>query len=87
MFQDYAKSLGANFIATGHYARLDKSRKEIRLLKAHDRNKDQTYFLQAVNASQLTNVIFPLGDISKDHVRNLAKDKKLKIYNKTCAKI
>ena len=82
VFQDYAKSLGANFIATGHYARLDKSRKEIRLLKAHDRNKDQTYFLQAVNASQLTNVIFPLGDISKDHVRILAKDKKLKIYNK-----
>ncbi|RPG50314.1 MAG: tRNA 2-thiouridine(34) synthase MnmA [Gammaproteobacteria bacterium TMED1] len=82
VFQDYAKSLGANYIATGHYARLVKSGNEIRLLKADDRKKDQTYFLQAVNASQLRNVLFPLGSISKDRVRELAKENKLKNHSK-----
>ena len=82
VFQDHAKSLGANYIATGHYARLDISGNRIRLLKAFDRTKDQTYFLQAVSGSQLSNVLFPLGKITKDRVRTIARENKLINHDK-----
>lgn len=64
-----AKRLGADYIATGHYAKM----KDGYLCKAYDENKDQTYFLSQLNKEQLENVLFPLGDIDKPKVRDIAK--------------
>jgi len=72
-FLDYALSLGADFIATGHYARLrahDDGQSE--LLKGLDANKDQSYFLHAVAGEQLGKSLFPLGELEKTAVRALA---------------
>lgn len=70
-FLEYARRLGADRIATGHYARLS-SHSGLRLLTATDKTKDQTYFLHAVPAESLTRSIFPLGDFSKAQVRDMA---------------
>ena len=61
LFIKEAKKLGADYIATGHYARL----KDNKLLRAVDLNKDQTYFLAQLSKEQLKNVLFPIGDIIK----------------------
>lgn len=82
VFQDYAQMLGADYIATGHYARLASSHHGIRLLKAADRNKDQSYFLQSVSAAQLEGVMFPLGELTKPEVRLIAKEQGLGTYDK-----
>lgn len=71
-FSEYAKSMGADFVATGHYCDIDHSNGLHRLLKAADKNKDQTYFLNQVRESQLENVLFPLGRMQKSEVRSLA---------------
>ncbi|MFK7913622.1 MAG: tRNA 2-thiouridine(34) synthase MnmA [Pseudomonadales bacterium] len=71
-FADYASTLGADFIATGHYARIAQGSSGPVLSMAADANKDQTYFLQAVSAAQLRNVLFPLGQLTKQVVRQLA---------------
>ncbi|MDR0780891.1 MAG: tRNA 2-thiouridine(34) synthase MnmA [Pseudomonadales bacterium] len=71
-FLDYARLLGAERIATGHYARLDHGDGQTRLCKALDGNKDQSYFLSAVNEAQLIPALFPLGELSKPEVRALA---------------
>ncbi len=63
-----AKRLGADFVATGHYARL----KDGHLLRAIDDNKDQTYFLSQLSKKQLENVLFPIGDLKKEKVREIA---------------
>ncbi len=63
-----AKRLGADYIATGHYARM----KDGYLLRGVDSNKDQTYFLSQLTKEQLTNVLFPVGDLVKDEVRKIA---------------
>ena len=73
-FARYAHTLGADFIATGHYARIQHHNGITHLCKAHDLSKDQTYFLQAVPQSQLQNAIFPLGDWLKTDVRRLADE-------------
>ena len=73
-FADYADTLGANFIATGHYARTQRQDGRLRLLKGLDDNKDQSYFLQAVPLEQLDNVLFPVGDLQKSRVREIARD-------------
>ena len=65
-----AKELGADYIATGHYARI----KDGYLLRGVDDNKDQTYFLSQLSREQLKNVIFPLGDIEKTEVRKIAEE-------------
>lgn len=67
-FVKEAKRLGADYIATGHYAKMEDGY----LKKALDQNKDQTYFLSQLNQEQLSNVLFPLGDIKKEEVRNIA---------------
>ena len=72
-FLTYAKRLGANRIATGHYARLAIDGARVRLRKAIDPNKDQSYFLHAVPAEALSRSIFPVGDLLKSDVRALAK--------------
>ena len=67
-FVKEAKRLGADFIATGHYAKMEDGY----LKRSHDQNKDQTYFLSQLSKKQLENVIFPLGDIDKPEVRKIA---------------
>ncbi len=70
MFVKEAEKLGADFIATGHYARI----KDGKLLRAVDSNKDQTYFLSQVTKEQLKNVLFPIGDMIKPDVRRVAEE-------------
>ena len=70
MFVKEAKKLGADYIATGHYARI----KDGKLLRAIDDNKDQTYFLSQLSNKQLSNVLFPIGDLPKPEVRKIAEE-------------
>ena len=69
MFVKEAHKLNADFIATGHYARM----KDGELLRGIDNNKDQTYFLSQVSKDQLKNVLFPVGDLEKKEVRKIAE--------------
>lgn len=68
-FINEAKRLGADYIATGHYAKMEDGY----LKRAKDQNKDQTYFLSQLNSKQLENILFPLGDIEKTEVRKIAE--------------
>ncbi len=72
-FLQYAQRLGAARIATGHYARLANDGSGVRLRKATDPGKDQSYFLHAVRADALNRSIFPVGDLHKSEVRSLAR--------------
>ncbi|HKI74535.1 MAG TPA: tRNA 2-thiouridine(34) synthase MnmA, partial [Pseudomonadales bacterium] len=72
VFAEYAAILGADWIATGHYARIDRDAALPRLMKALDAAKDQSYFLQSVSAGQLEHCLFPLGSLAKNEVRDLA---------------
>lgn len=81
-FLDHAIELGADAIATGHYARLDISTGEARLMKGRDPGKDQSYFLHAVSALQLQHTLFPLGELHKSEVREIAEQQGLITHNK-----
>lgn len=72
-FLDYAIEQGADYIATGHYARLRRDDNGLRLLKGLDPNKDQTYFLCALTGQQLDKALFPIGDLEKPKVRVMAQ--------------
>lgn len=72
-FKEYARALGADYIATGHYCDILHEGDTHYLLKAADANKDQTYFLNQVTQEQLSDVLFPLGKILKPQVRELAE--------------
>ena len=72
-----ALALEADYVATGHYARLQKDRDGIHLLQGKDKNKDQSYFLWQLNQGQLKHILFPIGNYTKDKVRKLAKKFKL----------
>ena len=72
-FLDHAMSLGADAIATGHYARVRHQAGEVQLLKAVDASKDQSYFLHRLTQTQLSKVLFPLGEIPKTEVRQIAE--------------
>ncbi|MBP3461460.1 MAG: tRNA 2-thiouridine(34) synthase MnmA [Bacilli bacterium] len=78
MFLNKAKEMGADYIATGHFARL----KDGKLLRGIDNNKDQTYFLSQVTKEQLRNVIFPVGELTKAEIRAIAKENNLITFNK-----
>jgi len=68
-----ALSLGADYLATGHYARVEPSRDRHRLLKAADTGRDQSYFLYTLTQEKLSHVLFPLGEHSRDEVKQMAK--------------
>jgi tRNA-specific 2-thiouridylase len=72
-FREHALRLGADFVATGHYARLEHSADGPRLLRAIDDNKDQTYFLAAVAREHFDRVLFPVGGLTKPMVRDIAR--------------
>jgi tRNA-specific 2-thiouridylase len=72
-FLDHALALGADHIATGHYARVRRTDAGVDLLKAVDRTKDQSYFLHQLTQAQLAPTLFPLGDMHKRDVRALAQ--------------
>ncbi len=72
-FLQYSQSLGADFIATGHYARV----KNGQLFTGLDKHKDQSYFLWAIEPSVLERVLFPLGELTKDEVRQEAVKRRL----------
>ncbi len=73
-FLDHARTLGADRIATGHYARSRVVDGRVQLLKAADGGKDQSYFLHRLTQAQLAPVVFPLGDLHKRDVRKLARE-------------
>lgn len=73
-FLEYAMQLGADYVATGHYAQVE--RKEdgtVRMLRGVDNNKDQTYFLSQLSQAQLAKTMFPLGGMEKSEVRSIAE--------------
>jgi len=73
-FLDHAVALGAERIATGHYARVGKAQGRFQLLKAGDATKDQSYFLHRLDQAQLERTMFPLGRLKKTEVRRIAKE-------------
>jgi len=73
-FLDHSMRLGAQRIATGHYARVRRIDDRFELHKARDLNKDQSYFLHRLNQGQLSRVLFPLGELKKTEVRKIAKE-------------
>jgi tRNA-specific 2-thiouridylase len=76
-FLDHAIGLGARRIATGHYARVVERNGTFELHKGKDALKDQSYFLHRLNQSQLSRVVFPLGELRKSEVRRIAAEAKL----------
>lgn len=81
-FLDYAIAQGADYIATGHYARVTEYNGEYFLLRGKDTNKDQTYFLYTLGQKQLAHSLFPVGGLDKTDVRKLAEENNLITYNK-----
>lgn len=73
-FLEFAKKIGADYIATGHYAKTEHKNGKTYLLKSKDLNKDQTYFLNQLSQKQLEKVLFPLADIEKPKVREIAQE-------------
>lgn len=73
-FLQYAKAMGADYVATGHYCGIEHTNGVHYLLKAKDQSKDQTYFLNQLSQQQLQDVIFPLANIQKSEVRKIADE-------------
>lgn len=73
-FLNYAQKLGAEKIATGHYAQLSEGNAQYHLMKAVDANKDQTYFLYTLGQAQLSKTLFPIGHLIKPEVRRIAAE-------------
>ncbi len=82
VFLDYAKVLGADYVATGHYARLRHEDGKTQLLRGLDANKDQSYFLQAVSSSEFEKCLFPVGELQKSEVRAIAAENDLDTFDK-----
>ncbi|MEX2054270.1 MAG: tRNA 2-thiouridine(34) synthase MnmA [Candidatus Colwellbacteria bacterium] len=82
LFFDKAMAMGADFVATGHYAKISKLRGDRVVARAKDEDKDQSYFLWTLGADQLEKIIFPLGNLLKSEVRNIAKKAKLHVADK-----
>lgn len=76
-FLEYAKILGADYIATGHYAKIAEQKGDFVMQTAKDANKDQTYFLYAIDKQVLPKVLFPLANLTKPEIRKIAQEAKL----------
>lgn len=74
--------MGFDFLATGHYARIEENKESFILKKAKDKVKDQSYFLYPIRREMLKFIIFPLGELTKEQVREIAKERNLPIFNK-----
>jgi tRNA-specific 2-thiouridylase len=81
-FLEHARALGADKIATGHYARTDCVDGRYRLLRGRDENKDQSYFLYTLGQEQLASTLFPVGELPKPQVRALAREGDLPTHDK-----
>ena len=81
-FAAFARGLGAERIATGHYAGVEYSDGRYRLIRAADECKDQTYFLNQLSQEQLAYAIFPLANLKKDQVRQIARARGIPVYAK-----
>ena len=81
-FLDYAIKIGADHIATGHYARLDHKNDHAILMRSKDLNKDQTYFLHEVSGKEFAKCIFPLEGLTKFEVREIAEKNNFINYDK-----
>ncbi|MCV6612722.1 MAG: tRNA 2-thiouridine(34) synthase MnmA [Amphritea sp.] len=81
-FLDYARVLGADMIATGHYVRRGDHNGKAALLKGLDNNKDQSYFLHQVGSEELAVTLFPVGELEKPEVRRLAEEHDLITHDK-----
>ena len=81
-FVEHARRLGAERVATGHYARIERTAGAVRLLKGADPARDQSYFLHALDQSRLGQALFPLGDLRKDAVRAMARQAGLAPHDK-----
>ena len=79
---DFAKEIGADFLATGHYARTVFEDGRYKLKKAVDTHKDQSYVLYNLTAEKLSQIIFPLGEFTKTETRKLAEEMKLPVAQK-----
>ncbi len=73
-FLDHAMNMGADWIATGHYARVHRDENGTQLLRGVDPNKDQSYFLHRLTQEQIARVLFPVGDLHKTEVRRIAEE-------------
>ena len=78
----YARRLGAELFATGHYARIHTTSSSHRLLKGIDAGKDQSYFLHGIDPAVLPYTLFPLGNLTKQEVRRRAHDSALPVFDK-----
>ncbi|WP_242520475.1 MULTISPECIES: tRNA 2-thiouridine(34) synthase MnmA [Halobacillus] len=76
-FMDHAMSLGADYLATGHYAQIRENDGQYEMLRGKDNNKDQTYFLNQLSQDVLSKVMFPLGHLDKKEVRAIAEENDL----------
>lgn len=81
-FLEKAMEMGFDYIAMGHYARIDHSNGDVKMLRGVDSNKDQTYFLCQLTKKQLEKALFPVGGLEKKDVRRIAKEYNLTIANK-----
>ncbi len=78
----YAHAIGADYVATGHYARIANMNGETHLLRGLDHKKDQSYVLFGVPRAELPRMLLPIGDLAKTEVRRLAEQLKLPVFNK-----
>jgi tRNA-specific 2-thiouridylase len=79
LFYNKAKKSGADYIATGHYVKINKIDNQFSIIKGSDRNKDQSYFLWDINPEVLESCLFPLGDMTKEQVKIIARRNRLPV--------
>ena len=79
---EYATKSGFDYLATGHYAKIEKVNDEYKLKTGKDLSKDQTYFLYRLTQKELAHLLFPLADYTKEEIRQIATQAKLPVANK-----